>query len=224
MYGADLPPLERHPRLNSAAAVIDGLRPDVAYPVTGEPIREGLGEGFLQRLSITFREGEAAVREEIGDVPVNHVRAMIVDAAIDPVWDDDVARDGLADLAFWGRHEVEVAAAFGAAPMGTPGEPRCFGWRDRPLDDARALARRSEAERAGGKGLAVDLRPHTDLWRVLEDLRASPTGSLQVEYEGSRLLFFDSVYGYGAVAISAERDAVGRLLGVVVDLDRPPRE
>ncbi len=171
---------------NTDGAVIEGLQPDVAYPVSGEYRRGESRDAILSKLHVTMRDGIAAERAEIGTASVQYGRMVVVDAALDLDWDDDISADGLADVAFWGRHGAEVAAEVGAGPLTSPGEGRgVFGWRDLPLAEAERIARDLEARRSQGKGLVVDLRPHTEQWRHLENLRQSRTRSVAIEEDGA---------------------------------------
>lgn len=47
--------------------------------------------------------------------------------------------DGRADIVFWGRHEAEIAAEFGATCTGTPGDDH-YGWLNLPVRDAYVKA------------------------------------------------------------------------------------
>lgn len=206
---------------NADGAVVDGLRPDVAYPVTGEFAR---GEGAYVhpcKLSVTIRNGCAVERVEVGATSLWYGRMVVVDAALEMHWDEDISADGLADVAFWGRHGAEVAAEVGAGPLTSPGEGRgVFGWRDLPLAEAERIARDLEARRSQGKGFVVDLRPHTEQWRHLEDLRRSRTRSVAIGEDGARLILFESDFGYHLCFIGADLDAAGQLLRIIVDLER----
>ena len=199
------------------------LQPDVAYPVSGEYRRGESRDAILSKLHVTMRDGIAAERAEIGTASVQYGRMVVVDAALDLDWDDDISADGLADVAFWGRHGAEVAAEVGAGPLTSLGEGRgVFGWRDLPVAEAERIARDLEARRSRGKGFVVDLRSHTEQWRHLEDLRRSRTRSVAIEEDGARLILFDSDFGYHLCFIGADLDAAGQLLRVIVDLEREP--
>lgn len=206
------------------AGVIDGLRPDVAYAVSGEMVRDGWRDSSLRRLSVTLREGIAAQRIAIGTASVLHGRLVAVDGALNLFWDDDASTDGLADVVFWGRHGAEVAAEVGARPILSPGESGTFGWRNLPLDAAVRMAGELESIRSQERMFAVDLRPHTEQWGFLEALRRSPTGSIEVEHCGSRFVMFHADFGHHLCFIDAHLDASERLLRVVVDLGRDPFE
>ncbi|MBE7180928.1 MAG: hypothetical protein INR71_06920 [Terriglobus roseus] len=210
---------------NADGAVIDGLRPDVAYPVAGELTRGEGAKVHLCRLSITIRDGIATERVEVGAASLWYGRMVVVDAALEMHWDDDVSTDGLADVAFWGRHGTEVAAEVGAGPLTWPSErDGTFGWRDLPLAAAEQIARDLEAMRSQEKAFAVDLRPHTEQWHHLENLRHSRRRSIEIEQDGARLIMFDNDSGHHLCFIDAELDAAGQLLRVIVDLERDPFE
>lgn len=206
------------------AAVVDGLRPDVAYRVWGEFVRDGWLKGSLRQLSVAIREGIAAQRVAIGTASVLHGRMMAVDAVLNLYWDDDVSTDGLADVVFWGRHEAEVAVEVGAGPILSTQESGTFGWRDLPVDVAVRRTCDLEAMRSQERMFAVDFRPHTEQWRFLERLRQSPTGSIEIEHGSSRLVMFHAHFGHHLCFIDADLDASGRLLRVTVDIERDPFE
>lgn len=208
---------------NTDGALIEGLRPDVSYPVAGEIVHGGPAGDTLRRLFVTIRDGSAARRAKIGTACVHHGRMVIVDAALDLDWDDDVSTDGLADVAFWGRHGAEVAAEVGAGPLTSPGEGGgVFGWRDLPLAEAERIARDLDAMRSREKFFAVDLRPHTEHWRFLESLRQSRTRSIEIDQDGARLIMFDDESGHHLCFIDADLDAAGQILRIIVDLERDP--
>ena len=150
-------------------------------------------------------------------------RMVVVDAALDLAWDDDIPTDGLADLAICGRHGAEVAAEVGAGPVASPGEGRgVFGWRDLPIAEAERIARDLEAMRSPEKAFAVDIGPHTEQWRHLEDLRRSRKRSIEIDQDGARLIRLDTDSGHHLCFIDAEFDAAGQILRVIVDLERDP--
>lgn len=210
---------------NTDGALIEGLRPDGAYPVSGEYRRGESRDAILSKLYVTIRDGIAAERAEIGTASVQYGRMVVVDGALDLDWDDDISIDGLADVAFWGRHGAEVAAEVGARPLTSPGEGRgVFGWRDLPLAEAERIARDLEAMRSQQKAFVVDLRPQTEQWRHLENLRQSRTRSIAIEGDRARLILFDSDVGHHLCFIGADLDAAGQLLRVIVDLEHEPLE
>ena len=208
---------------NADGAVVDGLRPDIAYPVAGEFTRGEGADMHLCNLSVTIRDGVAADRLEVGTASLWYGRMVVVDAALDLAWDNDISIDGLADVTFLGRHGVEVAADVGAGPVASPGEGHgVFGWRDLPVAEAARIARDLEAMRSPEKAFVVDLRPHTEQWRHLENLRLSRKRSIEIEQDGARLIMFDNASGHDLCFIDAEFDAAGQILRVIVDLDRDP--
>ena len=191
--------------------------------MSGGLIRGRRKDAILSKLFGTIRDGVAAERAEIGTASVQYGRMVVVDAALDLDWDVDVSTDGSADVAFWGRHGAEVAAEVGAGPLTSPGEDHgAFGWRGLPVAEAERIARDLEAMRSQERAFVVDLRPHTEQWRHLENLRQSRTRSSEIEQDGARLIMFDSDFGRHLCFIGADFDAAGQILRVIIDLERDP--
>ncbi|WP_211244273.1 hypothetical protein [Actinospica robiniae] len=79
----------------------------------------------------------------------------------------DGSTNGLADVAYWGRHAEAVYAEFGGDRLGSPERPR--GWLDLPLDEAEAKAealRTWAKSRTGKIGLMVACDEHIDFYRL----------------------------------------------------------
>jgi len=103
----------------------------------------------------------------LGDLPVDRCGMILGDAkALDTfvgLGADSV--DGLADVAYWGRHAEMAHAEFGGERLGSPGGPR--GWLDLPLDEAEAKTEALETwakTRSEKIGLMVACDEHTDYY------------------------------------------------------------
>ncbi|MFD0345474.1 hypothetical protein ACFQ0M_04020 [Kitasatospora aburaviensis] len=63
-------------------------------------------------------------------------RVAFGDADALGAWEHDEPLDGLADVAFWGRAEEEVAQEFGAPRLGESGEEQVYGWTGLEVEEA----------------------------------------------------------------------------------------
>ena len=200
------------------AALVDGVPSDRRLPVMGERM-PGHAEGdFWRRVWIEARGGDVASRRTVGLVPVDMARLMLVDAEAIAAWNDDDPRDGLADVAFWGRDAVELARAKAAPPSEAAGEENVFNWPNMPFEEGLRLAQSLEALRSDTWRFAVDFRPHADHWRVMRDVRATATQSGELDLAGSRLCMFATTWGDGHFPVTVERDVAGDVLRIVIDL------
>jgi len=59
--------------------------------------------------------------------------------------------------------------------------------------------------------IAVDYRPHSHHWRVMREVRASPTDSGTIEVGGAQLLFAMTPHGDGWYPVYAEYDRADQL-------------
>lgn len=105
----------------------------------------------------------------LGDLPVDRCGMVLGDAkALDDfVGLDGGSTNGLADVAYWGRHAEAVHAEFGGARLDSPGSP--WGWLDLPLDEAEAKAEALSSwakTRTEKIGLMVACDEHTDYYRL----------------------------------------------------------
>lgn len=105
----------------------------------------------------------------LGDLPVDRCGMVLGDAkALDGfVGLGGDSTNGLADVAYWGRHAEAVQAEFGGQPLASPGHPR--GWLDLPLAEAEAKAEalsRWVSTKAEKIGLMVACDEHTDYYRL----------------------------------------------------------
>jgi len=105
----------------------------------------------------------------LGDLPVDRCGMVVGDAtALDGfVGLSGGSTNGLADVAYWGRHAEAVRAEFGGEHLGSPGSP--WGWLDLPLAEAEAKAEALNTwvkTMAQGKGLMVACDEHTDYYRL----------------------------------------------------------
>jgi hypothetical protein len=146
---------------------------------------------------------------------VDAARLLAIDARALPAWKNDEAFDGKADVVFWGR-DAEKIAAIVAAPRTGDGE---FGWHDLPVAEAeergRRVLRAKERERAV---FAADYRPHSHMFELMKQIRASGTESGIVKLAGATACGFATTWGDGIFEVHRDLDAAGRLLRVRIEL------
>ena len=156
-------------------------------PFDGEPAIAALEAG----LGIAWPAGSARDPVFLGDLPVDRCGMILGDAgALDAFTGiAGATTDGLADVAYWGRHADAAHAVFGGEVLASPGHPR--GWLDLPAGQARALGASLEAwadEHAGGRGLMVSVSEHTDYARMDRATWGRPLGAAVIEVAGCRVL------------------------------------
>ncbi|MFE4457442.1 hypothetical protein ACFROC_08795 [Nocardia tengchongensis] len=91
-----------------------------------------------------------------------------------------------------------------------------FTWADLTLDELRARYGELESLRAEGMRFAVDMRPHDDHFRVLEQMRSSSTESGSIDVGGARMTGWFTSWGDGAFPVFRDVAADGMLLRVRV--------
>lgn len=106
----------------------------------------------------------------LGDLPVDRCGMVLGDAeALDTfVGLGGDTTDGLADVAYWGKHVEAAHAVFGGEVLGSPGHPR--GWLDLPLEEAlsREVALNMWRDKhMQGAGLMVSVEEHTDYAQII---------------------------------------------------------
>lgn len=157
----------------------------------------------------------------LGDLPVDRCGMVLGDAgALDAfVGISGGTTDGLADVAYWGRHEDQAHAVFGGEILPSPGQPR--GWLDLPAGQARALGAALTGwadEHTGGIGLMVSVDEHTDYARLDRATWGQPLGAAVIGVAGCQVLGIRWDEGDHAVLHGGER-AYGRVYPVALEPD-----
>ena len=142
-------------------------------------------------LGMSWPAGTARDVVLLGDLPVDRCGMVLGDAsALDAfVGIGGDTTDGLADVAYWGRHADQAHAVFGGEVLPCPGQPR--GWLDLPAGQARELGaalNRWAGEHTGGTGLMVCVDEHTDYARLDRATWGRPLGAAVIDVAGCQVL------------------------------------
>ncbi|GAA4572235.1 hypothetical protein GCM10023176_34720 [Micromonospora coerulea] len=153
----------------------------------------------------------------LGKIGVDWARLVFADADALSAWVHDDPIDGLADVVFWGRHETDIAAEFGATRTGTPGEDH-YGWLNLPVAEAyaKAVALNDRRSTASDGKFAFDFRPHSHHWRVMADVRTSENEAATIDVGGASIMFAMTSVGDGSFPVYVELDAAGALAAIQV--------
>lgn len=168
------------------------------------------GRWGWREICIEFTTAPVAHTRRLGSIGVDNARFVIADADALASWVHEDSLDGLADVAFWGRDEEQIAAEFGAARTATPGDDH-YGWLNLPIRQAheRAVAlhkRRGAQPRAM---FAFDFRPHSHHWRVMADVRASENEAATIAIGGAEIMMAMTSVGDGFFPVNLDLDASG---------------
>ena len=202
----------------AGALVIVGLPAGARMEVWATPVAEG--DDRWAWVTLEVQGGPPAARRvELGAVPVDMARLILVDAQAVTQWQHEAPMDGLADLAFWGADAQALAAELGVPTLadGT------FGWQGVAAEQALAWARHLDGVRSQGvRRFAFDYRPHSHHWQLMEQVRQSPVQAGQVELGGALACGFMTTWGDGVFPVLAEYDARGGLLRLRVRMTDAP--
>lgn len=128
-------------------------------------------------------------------------------------WNHSRPGDGRADIVFWGGDEEKVAERFEAPRL----DDGTFGFIDRPVDEAVAIAEKLQVLRESGElRFAFDIRPHTDDFFILAQMRKSPTEAGVLEVGGRAVCGFMTTWGDGFFPASLELDVDDRPLRCLI--------
>ena len=164
---------------------------------------------------IDVRQGTRATIQPIGEVLVDCARLGFVDVEMLAEWEHDEAIDGRADFLLWGLDAAEIAEI---QDIPSVGEEQ-FGWVNLPVEEVveRGLAIEALRE-AGGHRFATDFRPHSHHYRLMEEIRSSPTESGTFALGDAKLCAFMTTWGDGVFPVEVDRDAEGNVLTIRVVL------
>jgi hypothetical protein len=188
------------------------------YAVSSERLLDGDFAGLRRVVTIDLAgDRSPAVRTvALGNVAVDCARMGIFDVDAIEGFDCTTPVDGLADVVLWGGDGDEVAERFAAPRL----EDGTFGFVDLPVEEALAIARRLDALRTERVlRFAFDLRPHTDDFFLLGQIRKSPSESGTIEVGGQAVCGFMTTWGDGFFPASLELGDGDRPLRVVVTFE-----
>ena len=176
-------------------------------------------------LGMSWPAGPARDLVLLGDLPVDRCGMVLGDAsALDTFAGiNGKTTDGLADLAYWGRHADQAHAAFGGEVLASPGHAR--GWLDLPAGQARALGAALTAwadEHVGGIGLMVAVTEHTDYARLDRATWGRPLGAAVIDVAGCQILGLRWDEGDHSMLHNGER-AYGCVYPVTLEPDEQGR-
>lgn len=159
-------------------------------------------------LGVSWPVGHGEETLLLGDLPVDRCGMVLGDGqALDGfVGLGGASTDGLADLAYWGRHAEAAQVVFGGERLGSPGGAR--GWLDLPVGEAETKARELEAwvqDHAQGKGLIVACDEHTDYYRLHRSGWTHPLNVGLGEIAGARVLGIEWDQGDHSIRHHGER-------------------
>lgn len=206
------------------AAVAAGFPPDRSLPVYGERMPEGPDSGRWRRVFVELSPDAKPVRSQlVGTVLVDEARLMVADADALGSWVHDDPLDGLADVAFWGADELQLASLLGAGRLPPDHFHRPdrapFGWMDMHVSEAeRRYADLKKCRDDRGLKAAIDYRPHSHHHDLLSQFARTPTDSGTVRIGQAELCGFTTSWGDGAFQVIREHDAMGRLVRLTMDV------
>lgn len=192
---------------------VGGIPTDRPLRVTGT--RHSAWE--WENLRIQMSDESVETVHELGEIIVDWARFAFADADALSHWRHDEPVDGLADVVFWGLHEAEIAAEFGASRTDTPGD-EVYGWLNLPIREAyrRAVALRDRKEAEPERRFAFDFRPHSHHWQVMAGVRASAHEAATITVGGASILFAMTSIGDGNFPAQLELDAAGAPVAIQV--------
>ncbi len=170
-------------------------------------------------IEVTEKSVESSV--QIGYVAVDHGLILLGDADALGSWRHFEPLDGLYDFAFWGVAGESVSGALAAPPL-----PDGWGWRDIGLDEAKQ--RMQDVRSWLGPGspigrLALELRPHSHFYQVMEQIRSGAPEVGALALDGAALLGLSTSWGDGLFPIWVDRDQAGAVVAITLELGSEKR-
>jgi hypothetical protein len=195
--------------------VVGGVPAGRALPVTAAPA-EDYGWEYIR---VVLQDRPSTGMRYLDRVGVDYARLVFADADALSAWVHEDPIDGLADVVFWGLHEREIAAEFGATRTGTPGDDN-YGWLDLPVQDAYAKAVALDQRRGAApeRRFAYDFRPHSHHWQVMAGVRAAEHEAATIDVGGARIMFAMTSVGDGFFPAHLELDDSGTPIAIRITI------
>ena len=200
-----------------SAIVVAGVPTDRPLTVMGARMPpDGPDAGRWRSVWLECAPG-AEVRDSqlVSHVVADHARLMFADIEALGHWEHERPLDGCADCIFWGRDAEQVAQATDANDLGDDN----WGWLDLSGREAAERGMRVlRLQNEHGYRLALDFRPHSHHYLVMQQVRSTPTESGTIEVGGARVCTFMTSWGDGYFPVYLDLDAVRQLVRIRIDL------
>jgi hypothetical protein len=200
-----------------SAIVVAGVPTDRPLSVRGTRMPpDGPDQGRWRSVWLECAPG-ADIRESqlVSYVVADKARLMFADVEALGHWEHERPLDGCADCVFWGRDAEQVAQKIGAPDLGD----EHWGWINLPADEVVERAIRvQELQEEHGYKLALDFRPHSHHFLVMQQVRSSPTDSGTVEVGGAQVCTFMTSWGDAYFPVYLDLDADRHLVRIRIDL------
>jgi hypothetical protein len=205
------------------AVGLDGMPMDRRIPLYGTRMPAGSDHaGCWASVWLQLSDAPVVRSDASATVLVERARLLFSDADALGAWKHDEPIDGRIDVVFWGRDAAAAARESAANKLSLPGQD-AFGWVDCHPDDAIEVYNRVEALKGSGLKFALDFRPHSHAFTLLEQIRATETESGEVEVGGALLCGFATTWGDGVFEVHRDVSADGSVARVRIEMATPPR-
>jgi hypothetical protein len=208
-------------RVGALAFVVARGLPTGRFAVTSARLDDGEYEGMRRDVTVELREGETARTVALGTMLVDTARVGLFDREALAEWNEHEPSDGLADVAFWGGDEDEVARRFGVGRIAEG----VYGRENLPYAEAVELGRALHALRESRElRFAFDFRPHTHPFHLLAQIRAREDEAGTIELGGLTSCGLMTTWGDGWFPVELDVDAAERPLRLRVVFDTEEAE
>lgn len=198
------------------AVVIANLPKDRALPIVATRMDPGEFEEHWKDVTLIVEpDCNIATTKLIGHVAVDRARLMFCDIEAAGEWCHNDTIDGLADFVFWGRDAVRLAQKFNAPHL----EKNVYGWQDKRIDEVAELGIKVQQHiDKHHMVVATDFRPHSDHWKMLEQIYHSQNEAGTIEVKDTSCCGFMTSWGDGFFPVLAELGQQGQLARVRIHL------
>jgi len=208
-------------RVGALAFVVARGLPTGRFAVTSARLDDGEYEGTRRDVTVELRDGETARTVALGTMLVDTARVGLFDREALAEWNEHEPSDGLADVAFWGGDEDEVARRFGVGRIAEG----VYGRENLPYAEAVELGRALHALRESRElRFAFDFRPHTHPFHLLAQIRAREDEAGTIELGGLTSCGLMTTWGDGWFPVELDVDAAERPLRLRVVFDTEQAE